>query len=90
MENVGAGCVMSPSVSKHSLDPTTIVCYPSEAILRLHPQNQSAMGMSYRQYLAGARIYGCSTCKTHLATIHSMLSRVSPCCSFHVEVDEKY
>ena len=36
------------------------------------------MGMSYRQYLAGARIYGCSTCKTHLATIHSMLSRVRP------------
>ena len=36
------------------------------------------MGMSYRQYLAGARIYGCSSCKTHLATIHSMLSRVRP------------
>ncbi|KAI0815284.1 hypothetical protein BC629DRAFT_1712644 [Irpex lacteus] len=33
------------------------------------------MGMSYRRYLAGARIYGCSECKTHLATIHSMLSR---------------
>ena len=35
------------------------------------------MGMSYRQYLAGARIYGCSACKTHLATIHTMLSRAS-------------
>ncbi|KAH9937460.1 Yippee/Mis18 [Fomitopsis serialis] len=35
------------------------------------------MGMSYRRYLNGARIYGCSTCKTHLATIHSMISRVS-------------
>lgn len=35
------------------------------------------MGMSYRRYLAGARIYGCSDCKTHLATIHSMISRVS-------------
>jgi hypothetical protein len=35
-----------------------------------------AMGMSYRRYLSGDRIYGCSTCKTHLATIHSMLSRV--------------
>lgn len=34
------------------------------------------MGMSYRQYLNGARIYGCSNCKTHLATIHSMISRV--------------
>ncbi|EIW86417.1 yippee-like protein [Coniophora puteana RWD-64-598 SS2] len=33
------------------------------------------MGMKYRQYLAGERIYGCSTCKTHLATIHSMISR---------------
>jgi len=33
------------------------------------------MGMRYRQYLAGARIYGCSNCRTHLATIHSMISR---------------
>ncbi|OBZ79008.1 hypothetical protein A0H81_00536 [Grifola frondosa] len=33
------------------------------------------MGMSYRRYLSGARIYGCSTCRTHLATIHSMISR---------------
>jgi hypothetical protein len=35
------------------------------------------MGMSYRRYLSGERIYGCSTCKTHLATIHTMMSRVS-------------
>ena len=34
------------------------------------------MGMKYRRYLAGERIYGCSKCKTHLATIHSMISRV--------------
>ena len=34
------------------------------------------MGMSYRRYLNGARIYGCCECKTHLATIHSMISRV--------------
>ncbi|KAI4528437.1 yippee-like protein [Schizophyllum commune Loenen D] len=33
------------------------------------------MGMRYRRYLAGERIYGCSTCKTHLATIHAMRSR---------------
>ncbi|KAF8213437.1 Yippee/Mis18 [Mycena galopus ATCC 62051] len=33
------------------------------------------MGMSYRRYLAGERIYGCSNCRTHLATIHSMVSR---------------
>ena len=32
--------------------------------------------MRYRQYLAGPRIYGCSKCRTHLATINSMLSRV--------------
>ncbi|KAI0322261.1 yippee-like protein [Amylostereum chailletii] len=33
------------------------------------------MGMSYRRYLAGARVYGCSKCRTHLSTIHSMISR---------------
>ncbi|KAG9314568.1 hypothetical protein JVU11DRAFT_5369 [Chiua virens] len=33
------------------------------------------MGMKYRRYLAGERIYGCLKCKTHLATIHSMISR---------------
>ena len=34
------------------------------------------MGMSYRRYLAGARVYGCLSCRTHLTTIHSMISRV--------------
>nr|GAT49723.1 predicted protein [Mycena chlorophos] len=33
------------------------------------------MGLTYRRYLSGERVYGCSTCKTHLATIHSMISR---------------
>lgn len=33
------------------------------------------MGMSYRRYLNGARIYGFSNCKTHLAAIHTMISR---------------
>ncbi|KAF8480929.1 Yippee/Mis18 [Russula ochroleuca] len=33
------------------------------------------MGMSYRRYLAGARVYGCLSCRTHLTTIHSMISR---------------
>jgi hypothetical protein len=43
-----------------------------------HPCCQrTKMGMSYRRYLTGERIYGCSKCKTHLATIHSMMSRVS-------------
>ena len=40
------------------------------------PNFSDNMGMSYRRYLSGERIYGCSTCKTHLATIHSMMSRV--------------
>jgi len=34
------------------------------------------MGMTYRRYLAGARIYGCSNCHTHLSTIHQMISKV--------------
>jgi len=34
------------------------------------------MGLSYRRYLAGARVYGCLSCRTHLTTIHSMISRV--------------
>lgn len=38
----------------------------------------ATMGMSYRRYLNGARIYGCSNCKTHLAAIHTMISRVRP------------
>ncbi|KIY51355.1 yippee-like protein [Fistulina hepatica ATCC 64428] len=33
------------------------------------------MGMSYRRYLAGERVFGCARCKTHLATIHQMRSR---------------
>lgn len=41
------------------------------------PQHLFNMGMSYRRYLAGARVYGCQTCRTHLTTIHSMISRVS-------------
>ncbi|KAH7104100.1 yippee-like protein [Auriculariales sp. MPI-PUGE-AT-0066] len=33
------------------------------------------MGMTFREYLAGARIFGCHKCRTHLATIEVMLSR---------------
>ncbi|KAF5382952.1 hypothetical protein D9757_006286 [Collybiopsis confluens] len=33
------------------------------------------MGMSYRRYLHGERIYGCSKCRTHLTTISFMISR---------------
>ena len=39
--------------------------------------DHNTMGMVYRIYLEGERIYGCANCKTHLATIHSMMSRVS-------------
>lgn len=40
----------------------------------------TTMGLTYRVYLEGERIYGCANCKTHLATIHSMMSRVRlPC-----------
>ena len=58
--------------SEHIKGPFSLV-YPFT-----NPPNYSDnMGMSYRRYLSGERIYGCSTCKTHLATIHSMMSRVS-------------
>ncbi|KIJ30439.1 hypothetical protein M422DRAFT_166474 [Sphaerobolus stellatus SS14] len=33
------------------------------------------MGWIHRDYLHSARIFGCSTCRTHLATIESMISR---------------
>ncbi|PPQ63531.1 hypothetical protein CVT24_004759, partial [Panaeolus cyanescens] len=52
--------------------PPSSLCLPSLSAINLE-----TMGMSYRRYLSGERIYGCSTCKTHLATIHSMMSRVS-------------
>jgi hypothetical protein len=44
---------------------------------RTCPYTHATMGMVYRIYLEGERIYGCANCKTHLATIHSMMSRVS-------------
>lgn len=62
--------------------PTTLsslVYRPSTPTFTLSPSKAaSRMGMSYRRYLSGARIYGCSSCRTHLATIHSMISRVRP------------
>ncbi|EAU93453.2 hypothetical protein CC1G_04432 [Coprinopsis cinerea okayama7 len=34
------------------------------------------MGMTFRRYLnGGGRIYGCSNCKTHLASLSNMMSR---------------
>lgn len=45
--------------------------------------------MRYRQYLAGARIYGCLSCHAHLATIHHMISRASAT-SFIAQVSFSY
>ncbi|KAJ4304588.1 protein yippee-like moh1 [Kalmusia sp. IMI 367209] len=33
------------------------------------------MGLTYNVYLSGGRIYGCRTCKTHLANHDDILSR---------------
>ncbi|EFP88595.1 hypothetical protein PGT21_036684 [Puccinia graminis f. sp. tritici] len=33
------------------------------------------MGLKHREFLSGSRIFGCSTCRTHLATIDNMISR---------------
>jgi len=34
------------------------------------------MGMTFRRYLdGGSRIYGCSQCKTHLASLNNMMSK---------------
>ncbi|MBW0519776.1 hypothetical protein O181_059491 [Austropuccinia psidii MF-1] len=33
------------------------------------------MGLRYREFLSSTRVFGCSTCRTHLATIDDMLSR---------------
>lgn len=35
------------------------------------------MGMTHKQYLSSSRIFGCQKCRTHLATIDSLISRVS-------------
>lgn len=35
------------------------------------------MGLSYNIYLNAKRIYGCKTCKTHLADHDEIVSRVS-------------
>jgi len=33
------------------------------------------MGFKHRHYLAGSKVYSCSVCRTHMATIESMISR---------------
>lgn len=35
------------------------------------------MGLKYNEYLDGNKIYGCQSCKTHLADHEEILSRVS-------------
>jgi len=40
------------------------------------------MGLSYNVYLTSNKIFGCKTCKTHLADYNDIISRVSfPCLS---------
>lgn len=36
------------------------------------------MGLAYNVYLNAKRIYGCKTCKTHLADHDEIVSRVGP------------
>ncbi|KAH9812356.1 Yippee/Mis18 [Melampsora americana] len=33
------------------------------------------MGLQHREYLSGSRVFGCSKCRTHLATTDNMISR---------------
>lgn len=35
------------------------------------------MGLQYNTYLSSTKIYGCKTCKTHLANHDDIISRVS-------------
>jgi hypothetical protein len=41
------------------------------------------MGMTHREYLSSQRIYGCKKCRTHLAVLENMLSRVRYLLSFN-------
>lgn len=41
-------------------------------------QEEPAMGLSYNVYLNSDKIFGCKTCKTHLASHDSIISRVGP------------
>lgn len=36
------------------------------------------MGLSYNTYLTSNKIYGCKSCKTHLANVGDIVSRVRP------------
>ncbi|KAG2224248.1 hypothetical protein INT45_000279 [Circinella minor] len=33
------------------------------------------MGLKYREYLNGKKVYGCSTCRSHLSTSDKVMSR---------------
>lgn len=43
------------------------------------------MGLAYNVYLNSKRIYGCRTCKTHLADHDEIISRVSPSWQYDCE-----
>lgn len=36
------------------------------------------MGLAYNTYLNSSKIYGCKTCKAHLANHEDIISRVRP------------
>ena len=81
-----------PSLRKHlvaqtlrALDPPTSYCvcdyylscfFLINTIFYVFSGIIVIMGMKFRQYLAGERVFGCLQCRTHLASIHSMISRV--------------
>lgn len=52
---------------------------PNQAGAAGSPSQQCIeMGFKHRHYLSGSKVYSCSVCRTHMATIESMISRVSP------------
>jgi hypothetical protein len=54
--------------------PSAVILTPS-----LHQEHQPdfTMGLAYNAYLDSEHIYGCKTCKTHLADKDDIISRVS-------------
>lgn len=53
---------------------------PNQAVATAGSPSQQCieMGFKHRHYLSGSKVYSCSVCRTHMATIESMISRVSP------------
>lgn len=74
----------SPPASSDLLTPDQHASQPNPE--SIEPQSSSPthnstssseqMGLQHREYLSGSRIFGCSKCRTHLATTDDMISRV--------------